>query len=187
MIQEGLQDELEEAKAQLNLKNDQMEDTKGDMTQLAKIVQDMTALNNELNQKVSSMNSEMEKVNSDMFQCKLKAEHTENIEKDLVEATDDNSNLSRQLKRQQQIIDVLKKDKEETLAAFQESDSKMKSIEQAVEQLDGDLSRQLTDVRHQFKMTAGREFDEELKANTEIEEGQEDAMVKLTAANAELR
>jgi hypothetical protein len=55
------------------------------MAQLAKIVQDMTTLNNELNQKVISMNSEMEGLNADLFQYKVKAEHAENLEKDLVE------------------------------------------------------------------------------------------------------
>jgi hypothetical protein len=47
----------------------------------------MTTLNNELNVKVSNMNSEMEAQNAQLFQYKLKAEHTENLEKDLAEAS----------------------------------------------------------------------------------------------------
>jgi len=45
----------------------------------------MTKLNTDLNEKVSSLNSEIEKVNQDAFSAKKKAEHVENLERDLQE------------------------------------------------------------------------------------------------------
>jgi hypothetical protein len=44
----------------------------------------MTALNNELNEKVVTMNTEMEQLNTDNFQAKVKAENVEELEKTLM-------------------------------------------------------------------------------------------------------
>ena len=60
---------------------------------MSQIVQDMTKLNTDLNEKVSSLNSEIEKVNQDAFQAKKKAEHVENLERDLQEQVDEHTNL----------------------------------------------------------------------------------------------
>jgi chromosome segregation ATPase len=67
LLQSALQEEIEVGKKELELKDRQLDDSKGDMAMLSKIVKDMTALNNELNEKISGMNAELEKLNSENF------------------------------------------------------------------------------------------------------------------------
>jgi uncharacterized small protein (DUF1192 family) len=61
-----------------------MDDLKDDMAMLSKIVKDMTALNNELNEKISGLNSDVERLNADNFQLKAKADQVDEIEQNLV-------------------------------------------------------------------------------------------------------
>jgi outer membrane murein-binding lipoprotein Lpp len=63
------------------------------MAHLSKIVQDMTALNNELNEKVVAMNNEMEALNTENFQAKVKAENVEELEKTLLTQSEEHNNL----------------------------------------------------------------------------------------------
>jgi small-conductance mechanosensitive channel len=70
-----------------------MEDLKGDMAMLSKIVADMTALNNELNEKISGMNKDLEVLNADNFQLKAKSEQVDEIEANLVTQVDENGKL----------------------------------------------------------------------------------------------
>ena len=45
----------------------------------------MTKLNSDLNVKVAGLNEEIERVNQDSFSAKKKAEHVENLERDIAE------------------------------------------------------------------------------------------------------
>lgn len=73
-VQVALQEEIEVIRKEVELKSRGMDDLKGDMGSLSKIIQDMTAVNNELNEKVSGQNAEMEKLNADNFSLKARAE-----------------------------------------------------------------------------------------------------------------
>ena len=90
---EAMEQENEDLKKQMQLRDKQSIDTKNDLAHLSKIVQDMTQLNNELNEKVSELNSQMELNNSENFATKKKAENAEEFEKTLVEQTEEHNNL----------------------------------------------------------------------------------------------
>jgi len=53
---------------------------------MSKIVQDMTGLNNELNDKVANLNVELERLNHENFEVKKKSEHMDEIEKQLLDS-----------------------------------------------------------------------------------------------------
>ena len=57
----------------------------------------MTQLNNDLNQKVTGMNNDMEVLNSEVFKHKVKASHSEELEKTLSDALAENTSLQRHL------------------------------------------------------------------------------------------
>jgi hypothetical protein len=82
-------------KGQVTLKDKLLADAKTDMGQLAKIVQDMTQLNNELNIKVTTLNNDMERLNSEVFQHKIRAEHSDELEKSVAEQVGENHSLQR--------------------------------------------------------------------------------------------
>jgi chromosome segregation ATPase len=78
----------------------QLADAKEDMAHLSKIVGDMTQLNNELNEKVTTMNREMEQLNSAIFESKAKAETAAELEKTLETAYEEQQSLRRLAKKQ---------------------------------------------------------------------------------------
>ena len=51
-----MQEEVDVIKKQLDLKDSAIAESQGDLGALSKIVQDMTMLNRELNEKISSLN-----------------------------------------------------------------------------------------------------------------------------------
>ena len=53
----------------------------------------MTSLNNDLNEKIVTMNDEMEKLNSENFQLKVKAENAEELEKALVSQSEEHDSV----------------------------------------------------------------------------------------------
>ena len=59
----------------------------------------MTTLNKDLNAKISGMNDEIETANSDAFTSKKKAEHAEDLEKELYEQVEENKNLMIETKK----------------------------------------------------------------------------------------
>lgn len=129
------------------------------MAHLAKIVQDMTQLNNDLNQKVTSMNNEMEQLNSEVFKHKAKASHSEELEKLLSAATKENVSLERHVAKVTQMIEVFKKAQEETFSCYRRNEENFKDLERELIQTGNEkLSEQLTTLRHEFKLTAGKEM-----------------------------
>jgi hypothetical protein len=59
----------------------------------------MTALNNELNDKVVTMNNEMEKLNTENFEAKVKAENVDELEKTLTVHSEEHNNILRLAKQ----------------------------------------------------------------------------------------
>ena len=86
-----------------------MDDLKGDMGALSKIIQDMTTVNNELNEKVSSQNQEIEKLNADNFSLKARTDTVEELEKNLFSQNEENQKLMRTIKSQNGIVEAYKK------------------------------------------------------------------------------
>lgn len=93
LLQEAMEQENEDLKKQMQLRDKQSIETKNDLAHLSKIIQDMTQLNNELNEKVVDMNAQMEMLNSENFATKRKAENAEELEKTLYEQTEEHNNL----------------------------------------------------------------------------------------------
>ena len=77
----------------MELKENLINDQKGDLAQLSKIVGDMTTLNRELNEKISSLNEDIETLNSDNFSLKSKAEMSEELEANLASQVEENNTL----------------------------------------------------------------------------------------------
>ena len=96
---EGLMEESEKMKAELAARDSTLKNMKGDLAQLSKIVQEMTQLNGELNEKVQSMNTEMEKKNIDYYQAMTKAQHIDDTEKALSEQTGERLKLEERVQK----------------------------------------------------------------------------------------
>ena len=85
--------ELEQTQTHIALKEKQLEDTLQDLDHLNNVVKDMTQLNNELNEKVASLNSDVESTirRSSIFLPEMP--NFEEIEKTLAESDEHNKNL----------------------------------------------------------------------------------------------
>ena len=86
-----------------------MDDLKGDMGALSKIIQDMTTVNNEMNEKVISQNKEIEKLNADNFALKSRTDTIEEVEKNLLSQNEENQKLMRTIKSQNAVVEAYKK------------------------------------------------------------------------------
>ena len=80
MLLEAMQEELEGTKLKLTQRERMLQDSKGDLAQLAKIISDMTGINKELNEKIVGLNRDMEEINTANFQYKVKVENVEQLE-----------------------------------------------------------------------------------------------------------
>lgn len=80
LLQEALQEELEAARLQVTQRERTLRESKSDLSQLAKIVSEMTGLNKELNEKVEKSNREMERINAENFQNRTRVENVELLE-----------------------------------------------------------------------------------------------------------
>jgi len=105
------------------------------MVHLSKIVQDMTGLNNELNEKVASLNEELERLNEENFSAKKKAEHVDDLEKNIAEQGDENTNLLRQTKKQNALVEYLKGEKSSGETCFTENKTRMGEIEEKLNEM----------------------------------------------------
>jgi chromosome segregation ATPase len=85
MVQEGLMEEQEGFKTQIAKKCDEVNEVKKDIIELSKIISMMTGLNKDLNEKVETMNHEMETLNTKYFEAIAKAQHIDEIEASLKE------------------------------------------------------------------------------------------------------
>jgi len=105
LLSEALTEETEAAKAELEQKKNQVSEVKKDIVQLSKIIQDMTRLNAELNTKIDSMNKENARMSTDYYAAVAKAEHTEQLEKDLAEYINCNQRNEKQLGKLNEALD----------------------------------------------------------------------------------
>jgi hypothetical protein len=80
LLQEALQEELETTKLQITHRDRTLRESKSDLSQLAKIVNEMTGLNKDLNEKVEKLNRDMEQVNAENFQNRTRVENVELLE-----------------------------------------------------------------------------------------------------------
>lgn len=85
MVQEGLMEEQEGFKTQIAKKCDEVNEVKKDIIELSKIISMMTGLNKDLNEKVETMNHEMEALNTQYFEAIAKAQHIDEVEASLKE------------------------------------------------------------------------------------------------------
>ena len=184
LLQEALNEEVEDLKKQGTLKDQQHEDTKQDMVHLSKIVQDMTGLNNELNEKVASLNEELERLNEENFSAKKKAEHVDDLEKNIAEQGDENTNLLRQTKKQNALVEYLKGEKSSGETCFTENKTRMGEIEEKLNEMaekvkaDGseslaplvqglaDMGKAIQDVKTSFEAALCRPLPSDVAENT---------------------
>lgn len=96
---------------------------------MSKIVQDMTGLNNELNEKIASLNVELERLNSENFAVKKKAEHIDELEKNLADSDEESKNLLKETKKQNSVIEYLKSEKEASETCFNKNSDSVSDIE----------------------------------------------------------
>jgi len=83
IVADGLTEELEATKTKLRLKEEQTQGMRQDLVQLSKIVQEMSKLNAELNEKINEMNKDLEVKNAEHYTATVKAQHTEELEQAL--------------------------------------------------------------------------------------------------------
>ena len=96
---EGLNGEVERLKGELEARNELGVGMKADLVQLSKIIQEMTTLNSELNEKVAGMNTDLERKTVEHYQAISKAQHIEDVEKNLAEQTEARNRLEEKLSK----------------------------------------------------------------------------------------
>lgn len=108
LLHEALTEESERLKTQLSERSEQLKAAKTDITQMSSIVQEMTSLNSELNDKILKLNQEMEEVNKAAFEASAKAQQYEELEKELVEEKTKTQRLEREVEEGEQAKGRLK-------------------------------------------------------------------------------
>ena len=136
MVQEGLMEEQEGFKTQIAKKCDEVNEVKKDIIELSKIISMMTGLNKDLNEKVETMNHEMEGLNTKYFEAIAKAQHIDEIEASLKEyasaAQVNGANAIRYQKRLEKLENERNELGNASRAAVQTIQSALTSLQQTI-------------------------------------------------------
>ena len=100
---EALTEDNEALREQLRQRSEALAAAKVDISQMSQIVQDLTRLNTDLNVKITSMNEEMEGKNNEHYQAVMKAQNTEELEKELVASKTEALKLQRKLEQLKEV------------------------------------------------------------------------------------
>ena len=92
-----LTSECAQLHSDLNVRTDQVKTTKNDISQMSSIVQEITSLNSELNEKILRLNEEMEETNKRGFEATAKAQQYEELEKEFIEEKERGMRLEREV------------------------------------------------------------------------------------------
>jgi len=125
LLSDALTEEGEKLKSQLMERSEQLNSAKTDIAQMSSIVQEMTSLNSELNEKILKMNQDMEQVNKTAFEASAKAQQCDELEKELVEEKTKTQRLEREVEENEQAKARLKS----ALAVIETVAEDLKSVE----------------------------------------------------------
>lgn len=188
LLSEALMEETEAAKAELEQKKGQVGEVKKDIIQLSKIIQDMTKLNAELNAKIDVINRDTARMSTDYYAAVAKAEHTEQLEKDLAEYINSSQRYEKQVGK---LTEVLEKSHKSKLAI----ESTSREVQATLQHLTGMLG-DITNLTSQDPRITGiaAQMSEGLKsARHKLKQVTPDEVSRLTveadepALNAQLR
>ena len=132
---ETLTAETERLKGELEARNQLSQTMKADLAQLSKIIQEMTALNSDLNEKVAAMNTDMEHKNVEHYQALSKAQHIEDVEKSLAEQTEARGRLEEKTAKMS-----------EEVARLGELEETAKEVKRLIARLPGSEEEKLVDA-----------------------------------------
>lgn len=107
LLIDGMTEESEQLKGQLAAKDSVLANMKKDLEQLSGIIQEMTLLNKELNDKIARLNNEMETKNKEHYQAMVKAQHIEETEKALAEQTTETQKSEEKVKKMSESVSRL--------------------------------------------------------------------------------
>lgn len=127
--------EIEQLKGELEARNQLSQTMKADLAQLSKIIQEMTTLNSDLNEKVAAMNTDMERKNVEHYQALSKAQHIEDVEKSLAEQTDARGRLEEKTAKMSQEV-----------ARLGELEETAKEVKRLIARLPGSEEEKLVDA-----------------------------------------
>lgn len=96
--------EIERLKGELQARDELAVTMKADLAQLSKIIQEMTSLNADLNDKVAVMNTDLERKSVEHYQAISKAQHIEDVEKNLAEQTEARNRLEEKVAKMAQEV-----------------------------------------------------------------------------------
>lgn len=95
LINEGLTEEVEGLRSSAKSKEESLKNAKIDVMEMSRIVRELSDLNSEFNEKILSLNKDIERKNAESFTATAKAKQTEEIEQELVQTKMENQKLSR--------------------------------------------------------------------------------------------
>lgn len=95
LLNEGLTEELEGLRSSAKSKEESLKSAKTDVMEMSRIVRELSDLNSEFNEKILSLNQDIEKKNADSFTAIAKWKQTEEIEQELVQTKMENQRLNR--------------------------------------------------------------------------------------------
>jgi chromosome segregation ATPase len=123
LLSEALTEEIEGVKAELEEKKRQVGEVKKDVGQLSQIIQDLTKLNEDLSAKVDKLNKDTAKMTSDYYSAVARADHTEQLDKDLAEHITSSQHFEKQASQLSEALDTYYRSKLSIEAASREAQS----------------------------------------------------------------
>lgn len=125
LLSEAVTEEGEKLKSQLAARSEQLNSAKTDIAQMSSIVQEMTTLNSELNEKILKLNQDMEQANKAAFEATARAQLSDDLEKELAEERTKTLQLEREVEENEQAKGRLKS----ALAVVETVTEDLKSVE----------------------------------------------------------
>lgn len=146
LVEEALTEENAALKAEILRKDVQIKGNRGDISQLSKIVGEMSKLNTDLNEKILTLNGQMEKTNTAAYEDQTRARQTDDIEQAYNQLRNDYLTLQ---KREKRTVEELVRLQELSNTSLR-CQERLKALEDALPPESRDLYLALQAVRHEL-------------------------------------
>lgn len=147
LVEEALTEENAALKAQIVRKDEQIKANRGDVSQLSKIVGEMSKLNTDLNEKILALNGQMEKTNAAAYEHQARAQQTDELEKAYDQLRNDYLAVQKREKRTGEELAGLRELSNTSLRCQE----RLKSLEESLPPESRHVYLAIQEVRHELK------------------------------------
>ena len=147
LVEEALTEENAALKAQIVRKDEQIKANRSDVSQLSKIVGEMSKLNTDLNEKILALNGQMEKTNAAAYEHQARAQQTDELEKAYDQLRTDYLAVQKRGKRTGEELAGLRELSNTSLRCQE----RLKSLEESLPPESRHVYLAIQEVRHELK------------------------------------